>query len=48
MQAVYSGALVHDFVRDVKDIGRHINASTQAVYSGALVHDFVRDVKDSG
>ena len=30
MQAVYSGALVYDLERDVKDSGRHINASSIA------------------
>ena len=46
MQAVYSGVLVYDFVRDVLKIVEVI--SMQAVYSGVLVYDFIRDLKDSG
>ena len=44
VQAVYGGALVHLFVRDVKDSGLHIIA---AMYNGALVYQFARELQNT-
>ena len=42
---VWSGELVYDFVRVVKETSQHINAW---IKGGVLVYDFVMIVKDSG